>query len=138
MLMAVEMWTKRDHQAEWSRWISWLDDIAKQVTRIDGVTTAVNENRDLSNRTPTLVIKWDPKRLGITGAAVAKHLMDTEPRITTPGGRDREGESSISITPYQRAAGDEKIVAQRLYATLSNPPASARYTPPAPPAAPVA
>ena len=52
--------------------------------------------------------------------------MDTEPRIATPGGRDRDGESSISITPYQMAAGDEKIVAERIYATLSNPPASAR------------
>src|SRR5204863_5075931 len=41
MLMAVEMWTRRDHKAEWSRWLSWLDAIAKQVTRIDGVTTAV-------------------------------------------------------------------------------------------------
>jgi L-seryl-tRNA(Ser) seleniumtransferase len=138
MLTAVEMWTRRDHPAEWSRWLSWLDDIAKQVTKIDGVTTSVTENKELSNRTPSLSIKWDPKKLGITGAAVARHLMDTEPRITTPGGRDREGESSISITPYQMAAGDEKIVAQRLHATLSNPPASVRWAPPAPPAAPIA
>src|SRR5213076_518020 len=42
MLMAVEMWTRRDHKAEWSRWLSWLDDIAKQVTKIDGVTTSVS------------------------------------------------------------------------------------------------
>jgi uncharacterized pyridoxal phosphate-dependent enzyme len=126
MLMAVEMWTRRDHKAEWSRWLSWLDDIAKQVTKIDGVTTSVTETQELSNRTPSLVIRWDPKRLGITGAAVARHLMDTEPRITTPGGRDRDGESSISITPYQMAAGDEKIVAERLYATLSHPPAPAQ------------
>jgi L-seryl-tRNA(Ser) seleniumtransferase len=136
MLMAVEMWTRRDHKAEWSRWLSWLDDIAKQVTRIDGVTTSVTETKELSNRTPTLIIKWDPKKLGVTGAAVARHLMDTEPRIATPGGRDREGESSISITPYQMAAGDEKIVAERLHATLSNPPASARLVTPPPAAAP--
>src|SRR6185369_14940426 len=25
MLMAVEMWAKRDHKAEWGRWMSWLD-----------------------------------------------------------------------------------------------------------------
>src|SRR5258708_1606066 len=133
MLMAVEMWTRRDHKAEWSRWLSWLDDIAKQVTKIDGVTTSVTETKELSNRTPSLSIKWDPKRLGITGAAVAKHLMDTDPRIATPGGPGCERESSICITPYQMAAGDEKIVAQRIYATLSNPAASARLT--APPAA---
>jgi L-seryl-tRNA(Ser) seleniumtransferase len=135
MLTAVEMWTKRDHKAEWGRWMSWLDYIAKQVTRIDGVTTSVTETTELSNRTPSLTIKWDPKRLGITGAALAKHLMDTEPRIATPGGRDREGEASISVTPYQMSAGDEKIVAERIHATLSKPPASPGPAP-APPAAP--
>jgi L-seryl-tRNA(Ser) seleniumtransferase len=125
MLMAVEMWTKRDHKAEWARWMSWLDHIATQVKRIDGVTTSVTETTELSNRTPTLVIRWDPKRLGITGAALARHLMDTEPRITTPGGRDREGESSISVTPYQMSPGDEKIVAERIHATLTHPPSGA-------------
>jgi uncharacterized pyridoxal phosphate-dependent enzyme len=124
MLMAVEMWTRRDHKAEWSRWLSWLDDIAKHVSRLDGVTTAVTEATGLSNRTPSLSIRWDAKRFGITGAAVARHLMETEPRIATPGGRDRDGLTSISITPYQMAPGDEKIVAARIYATLSNPPPS--------------
>lgn len=122
MLMAVEMWTQRDHRAEWTRWLSWLDDIAKHVSRIDGVTTTVTEATGLSNRTPSLSIRWDPKRIGITGAAVARHLMETEPRIATPGGRDRDGLTSISITPYQMSPGDEKIVAARIYATLSNPP----------------
>lgn len=136
MLTAVEMWTRRDHAAEWKRWMSWLDYIATSVSRIDGVTTAVAETTELSNRTPTLTIRWDANRLGVTGAAVATHLMNTEPRIATPGGRDRDGQTSISITPYQMSAGDEKIVAERLHATLSNPPASIRLTAPAPPAAP--
>jgi L-seryl-tRNA(Ser) seleniumtransferase len=122
MLMAVEMWMKRDHKAEWSRWMSWLDSIAKRVSTIEGVTTSIAEPSQLSNRTPTLTIRWDPKRLGITGAAVAKHLFDSEPRIATPGGRDRGGESSISITPYMMAAGEEKIVADRIHALLANPP----------------
>lgn len=136
MLMAVEMWTKRDHKAEWTRWLSWLDHIATQVSRIDGVTTALTETTELSNRTPALSIRWDAARLGVTGAAVAKHLMDTEPRIATPGGRDRDGLTSISITPYQMSAGDEKIVAARIHATLTNPPASIRTTAPAAAATP--
>jgi L-seryl-tRNA(Ser) seleniumtransferase len=137
MLMAVEMWTRRDHKAEWDRWLAWLDYIAKQASRVGGVTTAITETTELSNRTPALSIRWDAARLGVTGAAVAKHLMDTEPRIATPGGRDRDGLTSLSITPYQMAPGDEKIVAARIHATLSNPPASIRMaaqTPaPAPP-----
>jgi uncharacterized pyridoxal phosphate-dependent enzyme len=125
MLMAVEMWMKRDHKAEWSQWMSWLDSIAKRVSTIDGVTTSIAETQELSNRTPSLSIRWDPKRLGISGADVAKHLFDNEPRITTPGGRDRDGQTSISVTPYMMAAGEEKIVADRIHAILSNPPKQA-------------
>ena len=138
MLMAVEMWTRRDHKAEWDRWLGWLDHIARQVTRIDGVTTAVTETTELSNRTPALSIRWDAARLGVTGAAVARYLMETAPRIATPGGRDRDGLTGISITPYQMLPGEEKIVAARLHATLANPPASIRTAAAAPPSAPVA
>jgi L-seryl-tRNA(Ser) seleniumtransferase len=38
MLMAVEMWARRDHDAEWTTWVSWLDNISKRVTAIPGVT----------------------------------------------------------------------------------------------------
>jgi L-seryl-tRNA(Ser) seleniumtransferase len=125
MLAAVEMWVKRDHKAEWQQWESWLDHIATSVKRVDGVTAKVNQpSADLSNRSPRLQIQWDGAKLGITGQEVAKHLMDTDPRITVAGSTGTRGAmaSSISIVPYQMSAGDEKIVADRLYATLSKPP----------------
>ena len=130
MLMAVEMWVKRDHKAEWNRWMSWLDAIAARVAKIDGVTTSIAETTELSNRTPTLTIRWDRRRIGMSGADLARHLVETEPRIATPGGRDRADESSISITPYQMASGEEAIVAEKIYAALSKAP-----KPTAPPAA---
>jgi L-seryl-tRNA(Ser) seleniumtransferase len=133
MLMAVEMWVKRDHRAEWSRWLAWLNSIATHVSRIEGVTTSISETKQLSNRTPSLTIRWDRKRLGISGAALAKHLLDTEPRIATPGGRDRGDEASISITPYMMSSGEERIVAENVYAALSNAP---RRDAPAPARAP--
>src|SRR3954451_18342334 len=52
MLAAVEAWTKRDHQAEWKTWLSWLDEIAKRVSTVDGVKAAVREPTGLSNRSP--------------------------------------------------------------------------------------
>jgi L-seryl-tRNA(Ser) seleniumtransferase len=137
MLMAVEMWVKRDHKAEWSRWMAWLDTIARQVSRVDGVTTSIAETTELSNRTPTLTIRWDRKRLGMSGADLARHLLDTEPRIATPGGRDRGDEASISITPYQMAAGEETIVAGKIYAALSKAPRSTAAAVVAPAAAEV-
>jgi len=136
MLMAVEMWMKRDHQAEWNQWLAWLDHISKRVSSIDGVTTSVVEPRGLSNRTPSLVIRWDRNRLGISGTTVAKHLFDLEPRIATPGGRDSQSstETSISITPYQMSPGEEKIAADRLHALLASPPAHEASEHPEPPA----
>lgn len=136
MLMAVEMWVKRDHQAEWNRWVSWLDHIGKRVSAINGVTTTVRQPSGLSNRTPSLVIRWDRNQLGISGRAVAKLLFETEPRIATPGGRDEANgtATSISITPYMLSPEEDKIVADRLYAILSNPPKQDAAEP-APPAA---
>src|SRR4029453_7105108 len=89
MLMAVEMWVKRDHKAEWNRWLGWLRSIATEASKVDGVTTSIRETTELSNPTPSLIIQWDRKRLGMSGAELARQLLDTEPRIATPGGRDR-------------------------------------------------
>jgi L-seryl-tRNA(Ser) seleniumtransferase len=135
MLAAVEMWVKRDHDAEWKQWESWLDHIATSAKRVNGVTTKVNQpNEGLSNRTPSLQIMWDGAKLGITGQEVSKLLLDTDPRIVVAGSSGARGgsmASSVSVVPYQMSAGDEKVVADRIYALLSKPPKI--DPPPAPP-----
>jgi hypothetical protein len=121
------MWVKRDHKAEWATWESWLDQIATSVKRVPGVTTQVRQpSADLSNRTPELVVQWDPAKVGITGQDLFRYLLDTEPRINAAG----SNAGSIQIVPYQMLPGDEKIVADRLYAVLSKPPKIEK--PPAP------
>lgn len=123
MLMAVEMWMKRDHKAEWQMWLDRLDHISKRVSGVNGVTTKITETTALSNRTPALHIRWDAAKLGIDGRAVAKHLFETEPRIALPtGGYGNGSDTGISVVPYQMAKGDEKIVADRLAQVLANPP----------------
>lgn len=125
MLAAVEMWTRRDHQAEWALWQSWLDTIANRVTKVPGVTTRIEQPDSLSNHAPTLVIEWDGSRLGATGSEISKHLYDTEPRIILASGRGSRPHamaSSVSVMPYMMQPGDAKIAADRLYAALSKPP----------------
>jgi L-seryl-tRNA(Ser) seleniumtransferase len=136
MLAAVEMWVKRDHDAEFREWESWLNHVASSVQRIDGVTTKVVQPEGLSNRSPHLAISWDGAKLGITGQEVSKLLLDTEPRVVLAGARGTRGgdmASSVSIMPYQMSAGEEKILADRLYAALSKPP---RFENPPSPTAP--
>jgi D-glucosaminate-6-phosphate ammonia-lyase len=138
MLAAVEMWMKRDHQAEWRAWEASLNQIAATVKRIEGVTTEVIQpNEGLSNRSPSLAIHWDGARPNITGQELSKLVLDTEPRIVLAGARgSRDGNkaSSIYITPYMMAPGDDKVVADRLYQVLSAPPRFVTADPPARPA----
>src|SRR5687768_4222943 len=54
MLAAVEAWVTRDHPAEWKTWLSYLDTISKQVSKINGIKTSVEEPTALSNRSPVL------------------------------------------------------------------------------------
>ena len=142
MLMAVEMWVKRDHDAEYKQWTAWLDHIAAKVSTVKGVTTQITQPEGLSNKTPSLRIRWDREALKVTGEAVLKALNDGEPRITLAGagGGGRGADNSnpnmtgVSITPYMMAAGEEKIVADRLHAVLASPPPQ-QVTPPKPPSA---
>jgi L-seryl-tRNA(Ser) seleniumtransferase len=124
MLAAVEAWTKRDYEAEIRVWASWLDTIARRLAPIAGVTTSVTPVEGLSNRMPVLQIRWDRAKLGTTGEAVAKLLFDAEPRISLfpARGRAEENETGLTIGPYMMAPGDEKVVAERLFAVLSKPP----------------
>ena len=125
MLAAVEAWVKRDHKAEWQTWLNWLDTISKQVTKVEGVTTAVREPTGLSNRSPSLTITWDPDKLYITGEEAAELMARTRPRIALSaggGGPSRQaapGTTSISVTPWQMQPGQDEIVAERIYQVLS-------------------
>jgi uncharacterized pyridoxal phosphate-dependent enzyme len=118
MLAAVEAWTTRDHQAEWKTWLSYLDVIAKRVTKIDGITTSVNEPTDLSNKSPVLNITWNPDQLNITAEEVAEDFARNKPRIAI-GARNKEGTTSLSITTGQMQPGNEKVVAERIFDILS-------------------
>jgi seryl-tRNA(Sec) selenium transferase len=131
MVAAVEAWGKRDHQAEWKTWLSWLDNISKRVTKIDGITTSVFEPTDLSNKSPVLNIFWDPNKLNITGEEVAEELGRTKPRIAI-GSSSEEGKTSVQVTTGQMQPGNDKIVADRIYNLLSqkrNPRSTAMTLP---------
>lgn len=118
MLAAVEAWVTRDHKAEWSTWLSWLDNISKKVSKIEGVETSVHEPVELSNRSPVLNITWNPDKLHITAEEVAEDFARNKPRIAI-GARSVEGKTTLSITTGQMQPGNDKIVADRVHAILT-------------------
>lgn len=132
MVVAVESWVKRDHDAEWKMWTARMEHIAARVTKIPGVSARVsNDLGGRSNRSPRLSIRWDSKTLGITGADVADRLYDGEPRIALGGGgagggggaragqAELPGDTGLSINASTMGDGDEKIVAERIHQVLS-------------------
>jgi L-seryl-tRNA(Ser) seleniumtransferase len=123
MLMAVEMWMKRDHDAEWKRWTSWLEYVGKRVSTIDGVTTTIVQPRGLSNRMPSLRVFWDKKRFGMAGDQVVRTLFESDPRVGVFPARNESDPAltGVQVNPYMMAPGDEKVVADRLVALLTNP-----------------
>ena len=118
MLAGVEAWTKRDHKAEWKTWLSYLDAISKEVSKVSGVTTKVHEPTELSNRSPVLEVSWPVAQFNITGEEVAELFARTKPRIAI-GGHTEGDLASLSITTGQMQPGNDKVVAQRIVAVLS-------------------
>ncbi len=125
MLAAVEMWVKRDHDAEWKQWQAWLDYIAEQATQVAGVTSEILQPEDLSNHAPRLRLHWDAARIGITGTEVEDILWHGQPRIAvneSSGTRRDNRPSSLTIMPYMMMPGDDKIAAAAIRKLLANPP----------------
>jgi D-glucosaminate-6-phosphate ammonia-lyase len=126
LLAAVEAWVKRDHDAEWKQWLSYLDTISRRVSTIDGIETSVREPAGLSNHSPTLVVSWDSAKLHVIGEEVAEELARTKPRIALGGGsfgqhrgEPDNGKTSLSITAWMMQPGDDKVVADRIYEVLA-------------------
>ena len=119
MMAAVEDWVKRDHAADWKRWLSWLDVISKKLSAVEGVKTEVIERTLLDNKTPVLKVSWDSSKLHLSGFEVAEELGRNKPRIAVWAEDENNGDSFFNVTTGQMQAGEEKIVAERLYEVLS-------------------
>jgi D-glucosaminate-6-phosphate ammonia-lyase len=134
MLAAVEAWMhSRNHAEEQRTWTAWLQHIAARVEQVRGVSTEIVEPQGLSNRTPSLLVEWDPSVIALTGDEVEKLLWEGQPRIAVSGMGSflpfpPNTASNIRITPYQLEAGEERIIAERVHAVLANPPAPVRRT----------
>ena len=129
MLAAVEMWMKRDHVKEREIWTSGLESIAKKLKDIPGVNTTIHQppSEQLSNPSPSLLVHWDIAKIPLSGHEVEQLLWDDNPRVAVSGSGSflpfpPNFEPNISINTSQLKLGEEKIIANRVFSVLSNPP----------------
>ena len=104
MLMAVEMWVKRDHDAEWKQWVAMLDHIDTRVRRIAGVTTSWRSRTASRTARRHSASCGSRPRSGFTGNAVVAHAAGHR-AARRPARRPGHGAlSGVSITPYMMSA----------------------------------
>lgn len=134
LLAAVEMWVRRDHEAERQQMQGWVDHIASRLAGIPGVMADTSAATGAVAPSPRLQIAWHRDQVPLTSRDVFQLLLDGEPRIAIApqGGEGRDAErESIRISPLMLAPDEEKAVAERLYAILSSPPRIAQPARPA-------
>src|ERR1700758_4659732 len=80
ILAAVDYWSKADLAALNKDWQSRVERIQKLVQTVPGVTTSITIPQE-ENSYPTLTVKWDVQRFGLTADQCAQQLREGEPRI---------------------------------------------------------
>ena len=108
MLVALELYLGKDHDAEWKMWESQIQLISEAALSVNGVETEIHVPPH-ANHVPSLRISWNEKKVKISPPDFRKELMQGHPSIQTVGGSD-----SVGITTWMMQPGQERIVAKRV------------------------
>jgi L-seryl-tRNA(Ser) seleniumtransferase len=115
MLVALELFLHRDHEAVWKDWEARCNRIAEAVAGIKTVKTETFVP-EIANAVPHLRIVWDEKALGMSPRDVAQKMRQGEPSIEVrPGARD-----VLEIGVWMLQPGEDAIVARRLHEVLQS------------------
>jgi L-seryl-tRNA(Ser) seleniumtransferase len=109
MLAALELYVKKDHEAEKRDFERRADTIAKSVAGLSGVKAEIFVP-DVANHVPHVRISLDTR---VTAADAIKALRDGEPSIAT-----RAEGGALVIGVWMMRPGEDKIVARRLRQAL--------------------
>ena len=113
MLVAVELFLKKDHQAELKLWENQIQMIHDAAVSVPGVKGEIHVP-EIANHVPSLKISWNNK-VKATPSEIREALRNGHPSIETMG-----NDETIDITTWMMVPGEERIVAKRLKALLQN------------------
>ncbi len=115
MMVAVEVYLKRDAAAEWKEWERRARVITESVANMKPVTTEVYVPQ-IANHAPHIKFKWEKATLKLTADDVRKQLREAKPSIEIgPGSPPAAAEKQeITIGVWQMQPGESEIVAKKL------------------------
>jgi L-seryl-tRNA(Ser) seleniumtransferase len=119
MMVAVEMYLKRDAEAEWSEWERRARLVATAAASRTGVLTEIYVP-PIANHVPHVRVSWNRTELPVLARDVRARLREGDPSIEIiPGGAAPEDEQQqIEIGIWQMQPGDAEVVARRLREAL--------------------
>jgi L-seryl-tRNA(Ser) seleniumtransferase len=117
MLVAVEAYLRRDHDAVWKDWEGRCNRITQALRAYDDIRTTINVP-PIANHVPHLRITWDAQRRGVTAAQVRTRLREGKPSIELAPGGGGGGGNSITVGVWMMEPGEDAIVAERLRVIL--------------------
>jgi uncharacterized pyridoxal phosphate-dependent enzyme len=112
MLVAVELYLKKDHAREKREFEHRADVIRKAAAAVPGVQAEVFVP-DVANHVPHVRISWDAASNPITAEKAVQVLREGEPSIGT-----RFEGNALVIGVWMMRSGEEKVVARRVRQVL--------------------
>ena len=115
MMVAVELYLKHDHAADWREWEKRVKLMAEALASAPGVT-ADRFVPVIANQVPHLRIRWDQKKIAITPEQAMQRLREGTPSIELVPEPDEPG--TLEIASWMLQPGEAEIVARRLREVL--------------------
>jgi uncharacterized pyridoxal phosphate-dependent enzyme len=113
MVKALEVYLAEDHDALAREWQGRLEGIARELSKIPGVSTSFF-TPDIANHVPHMQITWD-SRITATPRDISKALRSSKPSIVIGGGEEKPG---LMMCSFMLQPGEDKIVAEQLSRVL--------------------
>jgi len=113
MVKALELYLKEDHEALAREWQHRLEVVAREVTKVPGVSTSFF-TPDIANHVPHMQITWDSK-ISLTPHEASQLLRNSKPSIVMGGGEGRPG---LAMSSFMLRPDEVRIVAEQLSRVL--------------------
>jgi L-seryl-tRNA(Ser) seleniumtransferase len=112
ILAAVEVFLKKDHDAERKDFDGRAEVIRKAAVSVPGVEAEVFVP-EVANHVPHIRLNWDAAKLGVTAEEAIAALRDGTPSIRVRPGRE------VVVGVWMMKPGEADIVAKRLREVLT-------------------
>jgi L-seryl-tRNA(Ser) seleniumtransferase len=113
MMVALETYVKRDHEADWREWERRVNRIRDSVSAIRGAHSEMFVP-EIHYRVPHVRIRWDEKANRLTVRDVIKQLREGEPSIEV---RPNTSEG-LELSVWLLEPGETEVVARQLRRVL--------------------